>query len=223
MIFVYIMKYKEKSMKETENTLKNKIYEALFSDIINGKYPPDTILTEKFLMDKYQVSRAPIREALTQLTATSVLSSIPRQGYKIYEPDSIQLLEICKFRSAMESSFLRSCRSYISKRDVQDLRQLCHENSSGSADDFIPHWHSNCKFHLQLFSYYQNDYAYKLLKESLQIQTIFFTHKKTAIKQDLHLALLDYIEKDDLTTATTILKADIENLLLPSFLLPSRE
>lgn len=210
-------------MKEKENTLKSKIYEALFSDIINGKYPPDTILTEKFLMDKYQVSRAPIREALTQLTITSVLSSIPRQGYKIYEPDSAELLEICKFRAAIESSFLQNYRSYISKKDIEELRAICHEQSSGSATDFIPHWHSNCKFHLHLFSCYQNDYARKLLKESLQIQTIFFTHQKTAIKQDLHLALLDYIEKDDLTTAATILKADIENILLPSFLLPTKE
>ncbi|WP_243187036.1 hypothetical protein [Clostridium muellerianum] len=33
---------------------------------------------------------------------------------------------------------------------------------------------------------------------------------------DLHLALIDYLEKGEVSTAVTILKADIENLLLPT-------
>ncbi len=33
---------------------------------------------------------------------------------------------------------------------------------------------------------------------------------------DLHLALVDYLEKGENATAVTILKADIENLLLPA-------
>lgn len=92
--------------KKNCNTLKNQVYDALFSDIISGVYPPGTILTEKFLIEKYNVSRAPIREALTQLTGTHILSSIPRQGYKILQPSRQQLLEIIKFRSALECSFL---------------------------------------------------------------------------------------------------------------------
>ena len=79
--------------KHPNDSLKQQVYNALFSDIINGNYPADTILTEKFLMEKYNVSRAPIREALTQLTGTRLLSSIPRQGYKILQPSAEQLLE----------------------------------------------------------------------------------------------------------------------------------
>jgi len=97
------------------DTLKNQVYDALFSDIINGVYPADTILTEKFLMEKYSVSRAPIREALTQLTGTHVLSSIPRQGYKLFQPNRQQLLEVIKFRSALECSFLESYCNYINE------------------------------------------------------------------------------------------------------------
>ena len=64
-------------------TLKGQVYDALFSDIINGTYPPDYVFTEKFLMEKYQVSRAPIREALISLVTQQVLESVPRQGYRI--------------------------------------------------------------------------------------------------------------------------------------------
>ncbi len=196
------------------STLKNQVYDALFSDIINGIYPTDTILTEKFLMEKYNVSRAPIREALTQLTGTHILSSIPRQGYKILQPSEQQLLEITKFRSALECSFLRNYFIYIDVSSIKELRKICEDYTNCPDNDFMTHWHYNCQFHLKLFSIYGNYYAYKLLEDSLNIQTIFFVQKKYYATMDLHLALVDYIEKGEIETAMNILKADIENLLL---------
>jgi DNA-binding GntR family transcriptional regulator len=201
--------------KHNLNTLKNQVYNALFSDIINGVYPVDIILTEKFLMEKYQVSRAPIREALTQLTGTHILSSIPRQGYKILQPSRQQLLEIIKFRSTLESSFLESYCSYIDAAWIKELRTICEDYTACPDNDFMAHWHYNCQFHLKLFSIYGNHYAYNLLEDALNIQTIFFVHKKHFASMDLHLAVVDYLEKGEISTAVTILKADIENLLFP--------
>ena len=82
-----------------ENSLKHQVYHALFSDIIKGMYPFDYIFTEKFLIDKYKVSRAPVREALTMMTENKILVSIPRQGYKFMQPSEGKLFEIVKFRS----------------------------------------------------------------------------------------------------------------------------
>lgn len=197
-------------------TLKDQIYDALFADIINGVYPADRILTEKFLMEKYNVSRAPIREALAQLTANHILSSIPRQGYRIFQPSREEFLEIIKFRSALESSFLQNYSIYIDKARTKELRDICMDYIKCPDSDFMAHWRSNIKFHLKLFSVYGNHYAYRLLEEALNIQTIFFVQKKYYATMDLHLALVDYLEKGEISTAVTIIKADIENLLLPA-------
>jgi len=202
--------------RNTTDTLKDQVYNALLSDIINGVYPANTILTEKFLMEKYDVSRAPIREALTQLTATQILSSIPRQGYKILQPSRQQLLEIVKFRSALECSFLESNSNYIDETGIKELRAICEDYINCPTNDFMSHWHYNCQFHLKLFSIYGNHYAYKLLEDALNIQTIFFAQKTQSATMDLHLAFVDYLEKGDIATAITLLKADIENLLLLS-------
>ncbi|MBP2636717.1 MAG: GntR family transcriptional regulator [Firmicutes bacterium] len=202
--------------KKNTATLKNQVYDALFTDIISGVYPADTILTEKFLMEKYNVSRAPIREALTQLTGTYILSSIPRQGYKILRPSKQQLLEVVKFRSALECSFLESYGDYIDESQIKELRSICTDYVNCPLNDFMSHWHYNCQFHLKLFSIYGNHYAYKLLEDALNIQTIFFVQKKYSATMDLHLALVDYLEKGEIPTALTLLKADIENLLLLS-------
>lgn len=202
--------------KKNLDTLKDQIYNALYSDIINGVYPANTILTEKHLMEKYSVSRAPIREALTQLTGTHILSSVPRQGYKILQPSRHQLLEIVKFRSALECSFLETYCNFIDESWLKELRTICENYINCPTSDFMSHWHYNCEFHLKLFSIYGNHYAYKLLEDALNIQTIFFVQKKHSATMDLHLAVVDYLEKGENSTAVTILKADIENLLLLS-------
>lgn len=199
--------------KKNLNTLKNQVYDDLFSDIINGAYPTNTILTEKLLMEKYNVSRAPIREALTQLIGNHILTSIPRKGYKILEPTDSQLLEIVKFRSAIECYFLQNYHIYINKSKIDELRSTCIDYNSYSEDNFIEHWKNNSQFHLKLFSIYGNKYTYKLLEDAVNFQTIYFVQKKHYATMDLHLALLDYLEKGDIGTAVTLLKADIQNLM----------
>lgn len=198
--------------KDTE-TLKKQVYDALFSDIIKGVYPPNAILTEKLLMEKYKVSRAPIREALTQLTTTLILTSIPRQGYKIHQPSEEELLEIVKFRSALECSFLQNYSLFIDEAWVKELRTAYRNCANSPANDNMTNWYYNCQFHLKLFSAYGNHYAYRLLEDALNVQTIFFVQKRHYATIDLHLALVDYLEKGEIATAVTILKADIECLL----------
>jgi len=201
--------------KKVVNTLKDHVYDSLFSDVISGVYSADAFLTEKSLMEKYNVSRAPIREALTKLTAAHILSSIPRQGYKIFQPSQQQLLEVIKFRSALESSFLEIYCKNIDSSWIGELRIICERYNNSPSNDFMSHWRYNCEFHLKLFSIYGNDYAYQLLEDALNIQTIFFIQKKHFATMDLHLALVDYLEKGEVTAAVAILKADIENLLRP--------
>lgn len=195
------------------NTLKNQVFDAMLIDIVNGVYSADKILTEKFLMEKYNVSRAPIREALSQLIGIHILSSIPRQGYKILQLSGQQLFEISKFRSALESSFLESNYIYIDDAWIEELIKVNMDFVNCPENDFINRWRYNCQFHLKLFSIYGNNYAYKLLEDAVNFQTIFFVQNKHYASADLHLALIDYLKKGDIATALTILKADVEHLM----------
>lgn len=197
-------------------TLKKQVYDALFSDITNGVYSTDTILTEKFLMEKYNVSRAPIREALNQLSAIHILYSIPRQGYKISKLSGQQLFEIIKFRSALESSFLETYYTYIDEAWINELISANTDFVNCPKNDLVARWRYNCKFHLKLFSVYGNYYSYKLLEDAMNLQTIYFVQNKHFASADLHLAFIDYLKRGNIATALTILKADIEYLMPPN-------
>ncbi|MDD7602685.1 MAG: GntR family transcriptional regulator, partial [Firmicutes bacterium] len=67
---------KERSLKET-------IYHAILEDILSLEYRPGEILNEKTLIEKYNCSKSPVREALLALCADHVLRNIPRYGYEV--------------------------------------------------------------------------------------------------------------------------------------------
>lgn len=74
------------SEEKKEDSIKDQIYNKIFAGIMNNEFSFDEFLTEKSLMEKYQVSRAPVREALMQLRSDRIIASTPRHGYRIRKP-----------------------------------------------------------------------------------------------------------------------------------------
>ena len=52
---------------EKYTNLKEMVYNAVLQEIISGKYQPGDILNEKKLIEKYEVSKSPVRDALISL------------------------------------------------------------------------------------------------------------------------------------------------------------
>ena len=48
-------------------SIKTQVYESVLKDILDGVYQPNAVINEKTLMEKFGVSKTPIREALVQL------------------------------------------------------------------------------------------------------------------------------------------------------------
>ena len=196
------------------NTIMNQVYNAIFSDIIHHEFDFDEYLTEKALMEKYNVSRAPVREALMQLRSDHFIVSIPRHGYRIRRPDQNELRDIVNFRAVLECSFLEQYYYSITPEHIKSLREICHQYADRQDKNFINYWKLNRDFHAKLFSCYGNEFALYSLLESMDRQVIYFVElmKNYYLAADLHFAMLDYIEKSDIKTAMTLLRADIEKI-----------
>ena len=62
--------------RKKEDSIKDQIYNKIFAGIMNNEFSFDEFLTEKSLMEKYQVSRAPVREALMQLRSDRIMAIV---------------------------------------------------------------------------------------------------------------------------------------------------
>jgi DNA-binding GntR family transcriptional regulator len=61
-------------------SLIDRVYKALRKDILHGEIPPGTRLTETQLAEKFQISRTPVREALSRLKNEGLVYASPGSG-----------------------------------------------------------------------------------------------------------------------------------------------
>lgn len=79
-----------------------RVYAALYSEIINWTLAPGTVLGEVELSDRLGVSRTPIREALAKLTAEGLAEPQSGRGTVVSEISLDHLDELFELRSALE-------------------------------------------------------------------------------------------------------------------------
>ena len=88
---------------------------VLQGEIESGKLPPGSLLDERALAARFEVSRTPVREALQQLAARDLVRIAPRQGI------TVARLSIAKLRAIMEATGeLEACCAKLAARRVDD-------------------------------------------------------------------------------------------------------
>ncbi|CAN5246869.1 GntR family transcriptional regulator [soil metagenome] len=74
--------------------LRSQVADRLRDDILTGRLKPGEKLAETQLVKRFGVSRAPVREALVQLTQEGLLTSKANRGVRVTEPASNDLQEL---------------------------------------------------------------------------------------------------------------------------------
>ncbi|QTL97430.1 GntR family transcriptional regulator [Iocasia frigidifontis] len=206
--------------KKITKNLKKKIYNSIYNDIVRGKYTIQTILTEKELTEKYEVSKSPVREALIELCNDQVLISIPRKGYQIAQIVPKELYDAIELREIIEISSLRKTIKIINNEILNELNNYIDQTVKiRDEHDALKHWKRNIGFHLLLCSYSDNKWMYDTIKSILSFCTrgaIQFYSKIWAKNNKIfeenvrsHLNLLKAIEDKDYQLAEDLLVEDI--------------
>jgi len=204
------------STLDSKITLKKTVYNAVFDDIVEGRYKANEIITEGALVEKYGVSKAPVREALIELCKDNILQSYPRLGYQIIPVTIKEIVDIIDFRVDLELSCLRRTAERITPEDLEELRKNVVDVGANYAKEIAPHWLINTHFHLQLCRLSDNQYAYKMLEEALRQSARFVSQYFTAAWEEskesegsYHVAIVDALCKHNLPRAEEMLRQDI--------------
>lgn len=95
-------------MALVDTSMRTKVvYEALRSDILEGRLKPAHRLKLAMLGDRFSVSMSVVREALTRLTEQGLVVSSPMRGFMVMPLSVKDLLDITQTRIRLETMALR--------------------------------------------------------------------------------------------------------------------
>jgi DNA-binding GntR family transcriptional regulator len=200
-------------------TLKKQIYDRVLERIVSKDYPVDYILKEKELSEQFGVSKAPVREALIELSKENIVKSIPRAGYRIVRLTEKDIYEATELRLFLELPALD--RIIPARTDtLQTLSGLVEESHSHQEDAAVSldtWWDNNIRFHVALSAAADNTLLTSTLETVLQrlkraVAQLFGNGSSESYRHfmpDTHGSLLQAIEKEDKREAKKILSRDV--------------
>lgn len=197
-------------------SLKDQVYQGILNDILDGIYQPNTIINEKQLIEKYKVSKTPIREALVQLCSEGILNNIPRFGYQISMITPSEMVEMVEYRTVIEVAALEKSFDTITEAQLEELRELnAYAKSIATTQNAREHWDTNEKFHKKLCSFAQNRFLQKSMEDAMKTCTRIANQYFVRVWQENqeedgnHYKLVKALEEKNFELAKEILVGDI--------------
>ena len=205
---------------KTTQSLKFKIYDQIIDGIVSGEYKGGQILNEQELVKRYNVSKSPVREALTILSSEGILTSIPRYGYQVISFNISNVRSIMEFRSVLEDYVLCKSFHHINDTAMKHLEAVAHRTTESS--DLWEHWNLNTEFHLQLVALAENEYIYRQLDQAMHFLKLAYAQfywsqwNSASMPNDLknHSRILNGLKNGDLESARAALKDDLADFCM---------
>ncbi len=183
--------------------------EAVLTDEISiGELKPGMRLDEAKLAERFGVSRTPIREALSRLTAQGILVPGEKRGVFVAQYSREELAQIFEAMHEIEAACARIASqrlSLLARTEIEFAQAECI--SAAKAGDRAAYLRANEAFHLAIYKATGNPYMAEIATE-FRRRTGPFRAKKFATKEDLarsaesHRELIDNIFSEDSVTAS---------------------
>lgn len=133
------------------NTLKDQVSDRLREAIIGMSVyeeGADLRLDERSMAEQLQVSRTPLREALTRLEQEGFIEIRPRKGVFVIRKTLEEILEMIVAWAALESMAARLAAGLATDAQIKELRRHAMRHSESSARaDLSEYSEANIRFH----------------------------------------------------------------------------
>lgn len=189
------------------------IEESLREAILDGRLPCGTALRQQTLADLFGVSRMPVREALRQLEAQSLLNVVQHKGAVVAALINNNAVETYALRAVLEAFALRLSIPLLDASDLalaaQYIEQLEVQTNYAEIGKL------NRLFHMSLYHKAPNSKLLDLIERELSEEERFLRFHMSSmgqgkLTQDDHRALLEAVGAKDIDKAIALLEHHLE-------------
>ncbi len=196
------------------------VYSALREALLSGVFAPGDHLSEGAVAEQLNVSKTPVREAMSSLKAKGLLIAGPKRGVLVAKIDARVVEEIYGVRALLEPEAVRLAVPFFDTELLGRARQLLDNASRhGARQDFGALSQSNRDFHELLYERCPNFTMKSLIndmRDQLQFAAVSGWRGITAsweYERGEHLALLEAVANAETERAAQLCKTHIERAL----------
>ncbi|TKT69597.1 GntR family transcriptional regulator [Aquamicrobium sp. LC103] len=199
----------------TSETLAQMAYRRIKQDILEGRIPPDTIVSERELAEKLGISRTPLRSALSRLERENVIGRLDNGVLLVRSVSVEQLIEIVQLRQMLESAAAARAAAFGLTPELERLREVMAAYADGLNVAFDDFWKEDDLFHVAVAQAARLDILPGILAEQRAIArrcTITRTHDRFADQAREHIAVIDAIARGDAEAARDAMSCHFDNV-----------
>jgi len=189
------------------SNMTDHVREVLASDIHDGRLLPGDALDEVKICERFEVSRAPVREALLQLSAQGLVKIVPRSGIYVARLSLPELFAMYELLAELESVCAKWAARRMTAQEVAELR-AAHEAAAlcREAKDPEAYAIANTRFHQVIYNGCHNPFLksqIEFIRKRTQVyrQNLFARTARIAVSHEDHGRVVDAIEAGDADAA----------------------
>jgi GntR family transcriptional regulator, rspAB operon transcriptional repressor len=195
-------------------SLMKKAYASIKTKIVNCDYLPDTFLNEAELMKELDVSRTPIREAMSRLEQENLVRIIPKKGIIVSSLSLSNVKELYQVRELLEPYIIRHWGAQVAPEILVEYQNKLRKTSQETPEreryliDYELHRIISDKCENQYFvqllgNVYDQNHRIRILSGKL--------HRRLEETRTEHLSIVERLLGGDADGAAKAMEIHLEN------------
>lgn len=176
------------------------VFEALKNDIINGNIRFGEKINENEYSIRYNISRTPLREALSKLEMMGIIERVPFKGVFLKKFDSNKVKEIYEIRLELEYIIYKEIKEIMTDKHVKKIEKIVAKSQKYNNSNNLAKFSETLEeFDNYLYSLSKKELSLKILSELSFYMNIFKkTNPNMQETVDEHEKIIEALkEKDD--------------------------
>lgn len=192
------------------------VYGKLLRAIVQGRLDLGEPLSENDLARALNLSKAPIRESLSELRLRGLVEVVPRSGSYVFSPTVEQIGELCDYRALLETNALRISSGREPKNLTMALRRIvARMKDAHRDDDSVAGNELDKEYHMSIIRLSHNRYLTESYEHiGLTIEALRYRIMSTSLYRskvyEEHAQIAELIAKNQLARASRLLESHIQ-------------
>lgn len=176
-----------KSSAIPRQSLAAAVVERLRERILSGELPEGEQLRQEAIAAEFEISRIPVREALSHLAGEGLVKIVGNRGAVVAALSPDDIAQLFETRAVLESYMLRQAIPNLTDEDLRRAEDiLVHYEQSLEHDSEVKSWgRLNWSFHSALYAPANRAVMLSFLK-TLHTQCDRYTRLHLVVTRDLH-------------------------------------